>query len=195
MRKNRIITVGELVLELKNQFIENGELVDSNYGMYTASRLIDCELSSETICCIAENITITEDDEEVYPCFAVENNMESYISEELINDVISSFLSLKINASVDELITALNYYLEHDCFMTPAGNISDPFQKPKLILEKAPSDKKVLLKIKNIFKMSLSELLSMTEKAPIVLSDSLTFLEAKKIIDENCLGEWIKVKY
>ena len=68
----------------------------------------------------------------------------------------------------------------------------------QVILTKCPADKaKTILKIKNALHpdMPLSALLAAAEHPPVVLVNGITGAKAKKIIDENQLGEWLKIQF
>lgn len=193
--KNRILTIGEVISELKNQFLDNGELNENDFSVYMAE---ESKLSIETVCCVADNIRVTDDNKRIYPTVPLESNMDLYISIEVIADVITTFLSRKRTASVDELITALEFYLNNDCFIEPEGELNDPNQNPNVILVKTPEDKmNTLLKIKRAFGLEkpMKELLILANNAPNILTDSLSFAEAKKIILKNGLEEWVAVKF
>ena len=58
------------------------------------------------------------DDSDVYPADASEQHLQLvYYGEQLI-DVLAVALEEKPNASHQDLVEALNYYNQHDCFMT-----------------------------------------------------------------------------
>lgn len=61
---------------------------------------------------------VDDNDQEIYTDFIVENNLVMFYSGEQFEDVISNMLSHKMDASIEELIAAINYYREHDAFMT-----------------------------------------------------------------------------
>ena len=57
------------------------------------------------------------EDSDVYPADASEQDLQLvYYGEQLI-DVISVALEEKPDASLQDLVEALNYYNQHDCFM------------------------------------------------------------------------------
>lgn len=193
MIKNRMLTLGEVMEELKKEFLENGELTDDDWSLYTEG---DTVLRGDTVCCVADCTEIADDDEEIFPDYAIENGMDTYVSGELINDVADSFLSMKRSAETDELITAFEHYLENDSFVIPEG-AADPYRKPRVVLICKPEDKRVLMKMKKAFEIGtpLSEFISSAENVPFILSEATNFAEAKRIIDENGFGEWISVEF
>lgn len=58
------------------------------------------------------------EDSDVYPADASEQDLQLvYYGEQLI-DVLAVALEEKPDASLQDLVDALNYYQKHDCFMT-----------------------------------------------------------------------------
>ena len=58
------------------------------------------------------------EDRDVYPADASDQHLQLvYYGEQLI-DVLSVALEEKPEASLQDLVGALNYYNQHDCFMT-----------------------------------------------------------------------------
>ena len=58
------------------------------------------------------------DDSDVYPADASDQHLQLvYYGEQLI-DVLAVALEEKQDASLQDLVEALNYYNQHDCFMT-----------------------------------------------------------------------------
>lgn len=67
----------------------------------------------------------------------------------------------------------------------------------KVILKKCPTDKaRTLMKIRKALHLEtpITELVRATDNVPVVLTDSLTFTMAKKLITENSLEEWLDIK-
>ena len=56
--------------------------------------------------------------EDIIPDFAVENGMDGSVLPEIFQDVIISAISQKGEVTNEELVKALNYYLDNDNFMT-----------------------------------------------------------------------------
>ena len=160
---DRIMYFKELVDELSNSYFENRELIDDEYAVYHKGT---DEIEENTICCIADIAEVSDDYKEIYPDFAVKNEMDTYINGELINDVLSSYLSVDRNASVSDLIYAINYYLENDCFVEIECNEDNISSFPRVIIDKEISDKRVLLKIKKAFSLEipLGELLILARR-------------------------------
>ena len=59
-----------------------------------------------------------ETDEEIIPEFAIKNGMDGSVLPEIFQDVIISAMTQKCDVSNEELVEALNYYLDNDTFMS-----------------------------------------------------------------------------
>ncbi len=59
-----------------------------------------------------------ETDEEIIPEFAIENGMDGSLLPEIFQDVIISAMTQKRDVLNEELVEALNYYLDNDTFMS-----------------------------------------------------------------------------
>ena len=81
-------------------------------------------------------------------------------------------------------------------FETGTSNI-DGSKRVKVVLKKCPTDKsRTIMKIRKALRLELpiTELLRAANNAPVVLTESLTFAVAKKLIAENSLDEWLDIK-
>ena len=70
-------------------------------------------------------------------------------------------------------------------------------EKVQIILKKAPENKaKTMMLIRKalMLDMPVSELLSAADNVPCVLTDKHSAIIAKRIIEENHLDEWLKIK-
>ena len=74
MLKDRILTFEELIKELLSVYNDYGEIVDDGWTVYYKDVK---KIKKTTECCISDNIIVTDDDEEVYPSFAVQNDMDN----------------------------------------------------------------------------------------------------------------------
>ena len=194
MQKDRKLTFGALIEELAAVWHENGEITDEDWAVYF--RDTD-KLKKNTVCYLADPIDVTDDDEEIYPEYALQNKTDSYLTCELLIDVVTEYLSEKSNATVKQLIDAVNYYVEYDCFMDPDGRAADPYSIPQVVIEKTITDKKVLMQIRKAFaiQMPFGEFLKASQELPFVITEKYTLAEAKKIIKNNNLKEYVTVKY
>ncbi len=78
----------------------------------------DTPLTLHTPCVIEAFSRITDDDEEIYPPYVIQNGLEFWFSDELLEDVVMSALHHKPTVSNTELLAAIEYYAERDCFMS-----------------------------------------------------------------------------
>lgn len=65
---------------------------------------------------IAPRPEFDENEEEIFPEYAIENNMDYPIMPELVADAVINALNQKRDATEKELLKALNYYLDADTF-------------------------------------------------------------------------------
>ena len=68
-------------------------------------------------CYIAPRPEFDENEEEIFPEYAIENNMDYSIMPELVTDVVINAIDQKRDATEEELLKALNYYLDADTFI------------------------------------------------------------------------------
>ena len=83
--------------------------VDSDFGTVTA----------DTVFYLDHFIEVDDDDNEIYPLFAVANNLRYYYNGDIASDIIGNTrhqLEPK-TPSVDDYIKNFNYYSKHDCFV------------------------------------------------------------------------------
>lgn len=193
MLKYRTLTFGKLVEELSSVYNEDGEIADDEWAVYYKSA---GKIKKSTVCCIADLIEITDDYEEIYPDFAIQNDMDAYVTNEIMIDVISEYLTKKSKATVKQLIDAVNYYLENDCFIYVEPD-ANAFKTPQVIIEKEIIDKRILMKIKKAFSLEipLGEFLALSHELPYVITNTLTLVEVKKIIKNNGLKDYVTIKF
>lgn len=114
---NRKCTVGELLTSIKEQYLDEGTeavYADNNWHIYLA----DDELLWTTLCCITAPPDFDEEtDEEIIPEFAMANGMDGSLLSEIVQDVVINALEQKSDVADNELLKALNYYLDYDVFM------------------------------------------------------------------------------
>lgn len=117
MELNTKCTINDVITELKDLYFSGGEdavMSENDWCLYVA----DMELTLASECCIADFPEVDDDtDEETYPDFAIENEMDGCLLPELVQDVVLSALEQKNDATNEEILEALNYYLDNDCFM------------------------------------------------------------------------------
>ncbi len=193
MLKNRMLTFEELIKELLNTYHEDGEILDDGWAVYYKETK---KIKKETECYIADSIIVTDEDEEVLPPFATGHEMDSYVTDEVIVDVITEYLMEKSKPTVKQLLDAINYYLENDCFIYVEAD-DNAYKKPQVVIENEISDKRVLMKIRKAFSIEipLSEFIELTRHIPYVIDVKLTLPEAKRIIKNNELKDFVTVKF
>ena len=193
MRRNRKTTIGKLLDERRIKFLDTDELYDENWDLYIPF----CDtLTADTKCYIGVPVRCDENGEDVVPEAAEKLGMTDILSAELIDNVVSSLLYRKRKADIGELVEALNYYIDNDCFITPK-DVDGNDNIPKIWLKETVPDKRTLLSIKRVLgaDISLTELVEMNQSPPCIIMNVKTMAEAKKLIRENELDEWLKADY
>ncbi len=115
MIKRTPVTLGQLIDQICDLVRQKGEealLPDYGWCVYSAAKP-----SLTTVCYVDDYPDINDDDEEIFPPFVVENHLKMIYRDELIQDVILNCLFQKPEVSPKEIMAALDYYDEHDCFM------------------------------------------------------------------------------
>ena len=108
MRKHQ-----ELSLE---QIIEQVRVDESSSDDFCLYGKEDGELVLDRLYWVSDYPDVVED-RDVYPTDVAEQGLQLiYYGEQLI-DVLAAALEEKPDASCQDLVDALNYYQQHDCFM------------------------------------------------------------------------------
>lgn len=86
-----------------------------NFCVYTK----DYELSAKAdlVCYLESYPVISDDDEEVYPVFVVDNSLELFFYGDQFIDVLHDISNQREKPSVEDFIAGLNFYLENDNFI------------------------------------------------------------------------------
>lgn len=116
MKQNVKCTIEDVINSLKEEYLKEAEnaFYDNDWHIYAAEE----ELFLTTLCCITAPPDFDDEtDEEIIPHFAVENGMDGSILPEIFQDVISNAFEQKSDVTNEELVKALNYYLNKDTFM------------------------------------------------------------------------------
>jgi len=71
----------------------------------------------DLICYIEECQLITDDDEEIFPQFVIDNNLKFFYSINNFEDVIFSALGYNKNLDIKDFIMCLEYYTRNDNFL------------------------------------------------------------------------------
>ena len=108
MRKHQELSLGQII----EQVIAD-QLTSDNFCLYGKE---DGELKLDCLYWVSDYPDVV-DDSDVYPADASEQDLQLvYYGEQLI-DVLAVALEEKSDASHQDLVEALNYYQQHDCFM------------------------------------------------------------------------------
>lgn len=194
MEKERKLTFGVLIEELLAAYHEYGEIADSGWSVYFRGTN---SIKKTTVCYLAEPVSVTDDYEEIYPEYAQKNKADSYVTDEILTDVLTEYLSEKSSATVNNLIDALNFYLENDTFLDPDAKPDDIYKIPQVFIEREIADKHVFMEIRKAFsvEMPLGAFLKAAQNPPFLITDKLSLADAKRIIRAHNLKEYVTVKY
>ncbi len=110
------LTMLEIIHSIREQYISCGEdevYADSGWCVYSASE----KPGLRTECYVDEYPDITDDDEEILPPFALEHRLGFVFRDEMVQDVVISCLCQKEDALPEEIMNALDYYNQNDCFL------------------------------------------------------------------------------
>lgn len=86
-----------------------------NFYVYT--REYESFAKEELVCYLDNYPAISDDDEEVYPDFVIENSLELFFYGEQFIDVLHNISIKREKPSVEDFISGLNFYLENDNFI------------------------------------------------------------------------------
>ena len=104
----------ELSLEQIIEQVRVDQLSSDNFCLYGKE---DGELKLDCLYWVSDYPDVV-DDSDVYPADASEQDLQLvYYGEQLI-DILAVALEEKPDASPQDLVEALKYYNQHDCFMT-----------------------------------------------------------------------------
>ncbi|MHC8336655.1 DUF7716 domain-containing protein [Pseudomonas sp. HLT2-19-2] len=110
MQYNKTIKIADLIDFLKTQ------KKNLTYCVYGKGSSVQATL--DTDCVIDEYSEITDDDEEIFPKYITQNNLEFWFTDELLEDVTFNVLKQKTSATNEEILKAIKHYNERDSFMT-----------------------------------------------------------------------------
>lgn len=122
-RENQNRIIGVLTVQY-NKTIKIADLIDFlktqkknlTYCVYGKGSSVQATL--DTDCVIDEYSEITDDDEEIFPKYITQNNLEFWFTDELLEDVIFNVLKQKTSATNEEILKAIKHYNERDSFIT-----------------------------------------------------------------------------
>ena len=105
----------ENFINLVKQRLERSKNFDSEY-FYAIYVKKDGFSLGQTIL-VSDPVFVSDDDTEIYPNDVIAHQLNYQCSDENIQDVIDLAIQQKPSATDQELIQALNYYLERDNFL------------------------------------------------------------------------------
>ncbi len=118
LKKQVEYRLSDVITFFKNMIIENGVdnlLDDIDFCIYTMD-YVDVA-SGDTICYLDDYPDVDDDDKEIYTDFVTERKLVLFYSGEQFEDVIGHMLSQKMDSAIEDFISAINYYREHDDFL------------------------------------------------------------------------------
>ena len=109
MRKYQELSLEQIIEQMRLDKLSSDDfcLYAEEYG----------ELRLNSLYWVSDYPDIVED-RDVYPTEVAEQNLQLVYYGEQLLDVLSVALEEKPDASCKDLVEALNYYNQHDCFMT-----------------------------------------------------------------------------
>ncbi|MDY0417568.1 MULTISPECIES: DUF7716 domain-containing protein [Enterobacter] len=99
------------------------DIINKIMGGYTLGDFCvytkEYELSAKAdlVCYLESYPVISDDDEEVYPDFVVDNLLELFFYGDQFIDVLHNISNQREKPSVEDFIAGLNFYLENDNFI------------------------------------------------------------------------------
>lgn len=94
--------------------IMGGYTLDS-FCVYTKE--YELSAKADLVCYLESYPVISDDDEEVYPFFVVDNSLELFFYGDQFRDVLHDISNQREKPSVEDFIAGLNFYLENDNFI------------------------------------------------------------------------------
>jgi ribosomal protein L7/L12 len=135
--------------------------------------------------CYLERYPGGSDNEDIYPQFVQDNSLELIYYGEHFEDVVSNLLEQKKEPSIEEFITALNYYLDNDNFITAGDDAALEFT----VVLAAVGEKKaeVIKAVRAATGLGMKEAKDLVDAAPKPVKEAISRADAmalKKQIEE-----------
>lgn len=86
-----------------------------NFCLYTKE--YESSARADLICYLEIYPVISDDDEEVYPEFVINNSLELFFYGDQFLDILRNISVQKEEPSIGDFIAGLNFYLENDNFI------------------------------------------------------------------------------
>ena len=106
----------DVIKEICKQYKDhNPEAVylDDDWCLYAK----DDNLTLDSPCFIDQYPTIDDKDNEIYPPFISENNLQFMFMDSLLQDVIMNCLDQDSAVTPEKILEAITYYSKHDTFL------------------------------------------------------------------------------
>ena len=115
MKKQKYV-FRELIDEIKEIYLADGnEAFYKGDGWCVYAKTEKLSLKSE--CYVLPYPDVDDDDNEIYPEFAVQNGLLFIYRDEMLQDVIANAVDEDEEISDKKLLKAINYYDKYDSFM------------------------------------------------------------------------------
>lgn len=116
MELRKATTLREIFGYIRKLYLTSGETavyLDNGWCVYAE----DESLGLDSVCYADVYPDIDDDDNEIPSPFVTEHGLCLYATDENIQDTVTGCLHQKSNASEEEMLQALEYYMENDTFM------------------------------------------------------------------------------
>ncbi|MCL1918604.1 MAG: hypothetical protein FWG14_09875 [Peptococcaceae bacterium] len=110
-----------IIADEANEFEDSSRhsFADTGFDLYTENYEDTCY--ANLVCYAVDGLIVNDEDEEVYPDFVIEKNLDFYCNGWLFEDVIYQAVRQKdlqnTQPTIDELVAALDYYKKRDTYL------------------------------------------------------------------------------
>lgn len=109
LRTEKPVTIAAVI-----EAVRSGDMLIDDLCVYVGKGVDYITLK---LVCYLDRYPKIAGDVEVYSDFVTSNDLDLIYYGQQFNDVLNNILDQKATANLDELVSALNYYLEHDDFI------------------------------------------------------------------------------
>jgi hypothetical protein len=100
------------IIDVISKDIHKNSFTNTNFCLYANEDI----LKPEFICYLDSSPTISDDGEEIYPNFIINESLNLLYYGQQFEDVLMNGFEQKNDAKIDDYILALDYYSKHDTF-------------------------------------------------------------------------------
>lgn len=101
-------------INMEQLFKLDNDMLDE-YALYVAKDIVSFDIN--TIVYLDNNLDVDDEtDEEIYPSFAHDLNLQWFFSGQVVSDIIVNTKHQLTNPTVADYVKNFIYYNEHDCF-------------------------------------------------------------------------------